>query len=944
MIIDRFLDFLFINCANAGLSIGNKKAALKEKRQRVKEYADRYFRDVFANLSLAEEFDFQLLHEFISGELEHSIALSFYLPYAFERKRLRESICRNAYAYAGADTLEKQKLVYQYMKMLFAVLETFYLERTENILIFNHTIDEMRQILEEVQGELSEEIKSVRTQMAQIGAKIEYKNSFMEMIDRTKQKAYNRVPFHYLNPAIRFHGREEEMAALDAFREDDRQVLFSVLTGSGGAGKSRLLFEYTKDCEYETEWEFAYLTAGQVKQLSLFHEFYFMKNLFLIIDYAGGQAEEIGKWLYAVCQCSEDWLPPKLRIILLERQGTLYDDRKSELLPHWMERLLGSGERQIRLEEIAYYFTEKSYGYFLDLQELPDETLLEIVRDYAGECSGERDNISCESIINKAKAVSNLSGVTPLTVLLVEDFILSASATHDLEYQELFDNAVKKWEMSWQQTLCDNDPELFQAVELLLIYSTAVGRISIKDTLPSYYLQALERLLELETDRVIAIICGINGSDQFDEYINPLEPDLIGEYYFLEYIRRRRLQKKKLDMLLLPLWRNSDFAEFLERCYDDFGWLNRFRVLLEHNGQFLMPDRIHNDYLDSLCLFLFHMACKPYNRYFGEAVAALTGLVDENPENEATAITFLALFNNLQKEYFDRKTSHEIPEIFYFLYRRARKLRDRYLDDENKMEAYASAVFILAQNTAAKQPDFSLKLLKELAFITMRHKNNFWIPALMLKAICCYGRENRDSEFMAFLPFVLRICGRLAKQENQDIKLLVIVLRFFAEFAADPACRRNLQNKAEDEEMFPLMAGEGFVFYTQNDELFARMDWNDFHNPQFLQENFGTNHVLAQLLQECFDALEHGDINRAKQSIQKMSGCFQRNSADPFPVFAYAVALFSLSNAQELQEAVDSIMDLREEAVRSPEITDLYALSKISLLNQAERLAKRMGI
>ena len=98
--------------------------------------------------------------------------------------------------------MEKQKLVYQYMKMLFAVLETFYLERTENILIFNHTIDEMRQILEEVQGELSEEIKSVRTQIAQIGAKIEYKNSFMEMIDRTKQKAYNRVPFHYLNPAI----------------------------------------------------------------------------------------------------------------------------------------------------------------------------------------------------------------------------------------------------------------------------------------------------------------------------------------------------------------------------------------------------------------------------------------------------------------------------------------------------------------------------------------------------------------------------------------------------------------------------------------------------------------------------------------------------------------------------------------------------------------------
>lgn len=81
--------------------------------------------------------------------------------------------------------------------------------------------------------------------------------------------------------------------------------------------------------------------------------------------------------------------------------------------------------------------------------------------------------------------------------------------------------------------LCDdNDPELFWAVKLLLIFRMAVGRISIMDSLFFCYQWALDYLLEQEADSFVAIICGLNGSDRFDGYIDPLESDLIGEFRF----------------------------------------------------------------------------------------------------------------------------------------------------------------------------------------------------------------------------------------------------------------------------------------------------------------------------------------------------------------------------------------------------------------------------
>lgn len=937
MIIEKFLDFFFENCVTTGISMIKEHGTRTSKRQIVEEYVNKYFYQKFTDLDLTEEFDFQSLNDFISRELERSIALSFYLPKASERKRMKDSVFRNAYACAGADSLEKEKIVYQYMNMLFCILENFYLDHTENIIYSNHTVEEMRGILEKSQVEQLEVLESIQNKLEQVSVKIEYKNSFMEMVDRIRPKEYSKAPFHYLNPSIRFVGREAEMAKLDVFLEDDRQVLFCILTGASGMGKSRLMFEYAKDREYQLAWKFAFLTAEQGKQMSLFHEFYFEKNLFLVIDYAGSRAQEISDCLYAICQCTKDCLPPKLRIVLVERQGVIRDDQGCEQLPNWVEHMMGHGERKIRLKEIAYYFFDKPYGYLMNLRKLPNEMLWKIIRDYAGEHSAAWDDDMCNRIVERANKVSKLTGATPLCVLLVEDFLLNGSPLCDMDYQDLFDYAIEKWERFWRQTLCEDNEELFKKVELLLIYSTATGRFSLEDTLPAYYQDALKYLMDMETDSVISVVSGINGRDQFDGHINPLEPDLIGEYYFIEYIRRRRLNKKKLEEILRPLWKSINFDKFLSRCYDDFYFLSRFDFLFEHNARFLIPDSIIQS--NSFYVFLANMTAKPYNRHLKEAVMVLTRFAHENPENETAALTFLGMFNNIQKIYFGHIDSQEVPEVFYFLYQQANQLRDRYLDDENKMMVYSGAISKLAREASAEEPDFSLRLIEELISISVHHEHSCEIAEFALRAVAYYCRYNNGMVFLKFLPFVLQVCCKLIHQTDEMQKLIKCIFELNGRAIAQLANREKQAKEIEN--ICPFMAGGGFIYYLQDEELLVKMDREDFSNSQFLQANCRGEFVFVQQLTELFDALECKNIIRAEKLICCMDNNLKRDADCPFLVYAYGVALFGLSNIQGLPEAAAAIDMLRKEVVRFPKIADLFCLLGFSLENQAKKLATR---
>ena len=315
----------------------------------------------------------------------------------------------------------------------------------------------------------------------------------------------------------------------------------------------------------------------------------------------------------------------------------------------------------------------------------------------------------------------------------------------------------------------------------------------------------------------------------------------------------------------------------------------------------------------------------------------LTQIANENPENQAAAITFLAMFNNVQKMYFDHEDSRKVPKIFYLLYQQANKLRDRYLDDENTMMVYSGGVSQLAKKTSANDPDFSLKLIRELVSISIHHEHSREIATFALKAVGYYCRYNHGMTFLKLLPFVLKVCCNPTNQTDEFRKLIRSIFEVNGKAVARLANPEKQSDNIAD--ICPFIDGEGFIYYLQGEELWARMDLPAFNNPQFLQANFSENHAFVQYLLKFFDALESGNIIFAEKVMSCMEKSLSRDTDRPFLIYSYGVALFSLSNAQHLPEAAEAIDRLRKEAVQFPQIPDLLCLLGFSLTNQAKKLA-----
>ena len=87
------------------------------------------------------------------------------------------------------------------------------------------------------------------------------------------------------------------------------------ITGPGGAGKSRLAFEFKK--QVSAEWDVHYLAEEEYGRLSELSNHLARKTLF-IADYVQEHAQELGMWMEGLNERAHS-LP--LRILLVEREG-----------------------------------------------------------------------------------------------------------------------------------------------------------------------------------------------------------------------------------------------------------------------------------------------------------------------------------------------------------------------------------------------------------------------------------------------------------------------------------------------------------------------------------------------------------------------------------------------------------------------------------------------
>ncbi len=530
----------------------------KQIEQKLNEHFDRYFKEQYEYLPMSNEFDIQSLHEWLLENLYKRVAICFLADTSAERNYYKDSLIRNAYAKTDADTKEKKQGVHAYVDSFLKTFEHYN---------FFQKINEMDQYLFNQQ---TEEIKTIiQSEREKLADFIRYRGSFAEFIDSILlEPLISEVRFHYLNPEIGFVRRDEQFKVLDDFLEREEDLLSLAITGFGGIGKSKLLYHYILELNNGTEWKAVKLNNFHVDKLyDKYTEWHYPKNLLLVFDYATEKSEKIGKWLQAVCQSRSR--PKKMRIVFLERQG-LIEVNEQIILPLWYQNINKESGRV--LETIQY---ELGNGFY----ELPLFTKDEMfqVMDMHPELEDELPQTIKESIYDKIVSFSDDGKDerfnTPLIALLLVDAHVNKKNIPDSK--KLMEYVIERNKDSLERFFPDseNKNNLVDAVERLLVYATATGGWDLTEL--SSFLDNDRELLEntLEEDELVLLLNYLNGGTQDHLLLEPLRPDIIGEFFVLNFVNRRQRSKicKKMINVLGKTKRVCVFSQSLYALYQLLG-------------------------------------------------------------------------------------------------------------------------------------------------------------------------------------------------------------------------------------------------------------------------------------------------------------------------------------------------------------------------------------
>ncbi len=587
IIVDKLLEEIFDQGKETALGKIKQKFDDGQLNGRIKATAVRYFDDNFKNLPCDEAFDFTALNQFVNAHLSDKVIPCFNADSAHNREYARRSFIQSAYSYAHAETQEQKNTAFSYLKTLLAVIENFFLERIDekDMFLANRTVDEITGILKDYIQKNSEKVIDA----------VNYAHSFAEFIDEIVPAPDREQSFHYRNEILRFQGRKEEISVLDNFLETPALLQWMAIVGEGGVGKSKLLYHYFKERQSLQNWKMVWFNADQLNTAKDFTKWSYPYNLLIVIDYTGAVAEELGKWFKALELKSSKGRPPKMRFVLLERMGRLEDAGHRKVDPFWYQRLKGDAEQAACVQRLFHPVTKEQP--FLVLKGLSETELYEIIEDYT---RANAFNISQEKekIIEKAREIErDEKFLRPLIVLLVTEAVIEGREYKEKTISELIGNIIEKHKKTWLESICKNDKEMYNAVQTLLVYATAVNGWEL-NKLGGPFELASRVLLKKERRDITRIICELNTKDQFDGKLSPIEPDLIGEYFVLSYWRERVDYDPDFKEMIHQLWEKAtEFGAFLFRCVDNYARDPYFHNFCANQMLKLMPGDTESDAL-----------------------------------------------------------------------------------------------------------------------------------------------------------------------------------------------------------------------------------------------------------------------------------------------------------------------------------------------------------
>ncbi len=442
------------------------------------------------------------------------------------------------------------------------------------------------------------------------------------------------------------------------------------------------------------------------KKVNEYQNWYYPDGLLVVADYAGEMAEQLGDWLAKLAETGENRCPKRLRLILLERENL------GDVPPFWYQTFTGSrGRRRV----VEWFCADLSHPC-IELPGLGDEALGALVQDYARSEKGRAlSQTELSSVLEKAHEIDRDDhddrndhddrAPRPLVTLFIADAVLEGNDYTHWDIPALVENIIERYQDHWRNTVCNGDEKLYNALEQVLVYATAVGGWDLNE-LPGPLKDASRTLLA--SGRVLEpLVCAVNEENTFRERLSPLEPDLVGEFYVLDYLNDLRYDKTTLAAWMQLFWEQGwEFAVFLDRCIRNYCNAKQFQALFRDGMAVFQPEEGDSTDVVPFAMLLANLTRLQPLKEGLSTVARLEALAERYPNSDELVLRYTQGMANFSRA--------QAPEDAKETVKTLRKLANQYPKFDEIAFSYASGLVNLSAEQSLEDRKGTVDKLEEL--------------------------------------------------------------------------------------------------------------------------------------------------------------------------------------------------------------------------------------
>ena len=898
----------------------------KQLFNKIEGYIKRYEEDILPGLDIDEHFEFTRVNQYIKNHLFDKVAACFNLPEIYQRESARRDLIEAVYSEAEADTDRKKRAVYYYIQMFLQIVEAHYLEKIDD-----HEWFLAGKTVEEALTFVKKYLKNTENKIVDA---VQYHGSFAEYIDGIKPSPDNTNAFHYRNEILGFRGRESERQVLNEFIQANDALLWMAVTGSGGIGKSKLLYHFVKELKIYPKWKSVWIHPDNYEQIFRYNEWRYPCNLLMVVDYAGIMASEMGKWLKLLEQSR--YRPDKMRFVFIEREGKGEENN----VPLWYQNLRGSGEQTRCVERLGY----KKYNGtpFLQLSALHRNQLEKIVVDYAKIYRKDLSDEQIKWILEKAEEIDRKQGnPRVLIVLFTADAVIQNREYKNWNIQQLINEIIKKYSEHWKKVLCRNDEKIFNALQEMLLFSTVTGSWEPGNKVPELFVNASSILCSLDSSDLEQLICEVNEEKQFEGKLNPLEPDLIGEYYVLDYWTKKKYDRNYLEKVFCELWEYPVyFAQFIDRCIQNYIKQDAFHFLFQNGMERFLPSENNERGILFFSMLLVNLIEKQEKAGAKESVRRLKKLSEKYEGNEEIVLTYaMGLFNLLNKQ--EEVGAEEKV-------RRLEELSEKHEGNAEIALAYAKGLFNLSNRQEEAGAEERVRRLEELS---EKYKGNTEIALVYANGLVNLTNKQEEAGVEESVKRLEELSEKYEGNEKIALEYgqgLFNLSNKQEEAGAEESVRRleELSEKYEENEEIALEYGKGLVNLSDKQEEVVAKE-NVRHLKKLCEKYEGNAEIALAYGYALVNLTNKQEEAGAEESVRCLKKLREKYEGNEEITLVYAQGLVNLTNKQEeagAEESVRHLKKLSEKYEGNEEIAIVYAQGLVNLTNKQEEAGAKESV